>query len=280
MKRKLFTAFAASTILFASVLMAFFLLSTTRVVALEQNTDQTSLFLDEQTISGLIAWGIDEHLLYEATALSNLRTSQPYEYVIGFYTSQSVVADHLIAHLHLDTYYSNNLAPHEFNDNNLQCQTAFINRNDSISFINDESYASGYDYTRYYKTEFSYSGSNEWVVAGLFDKIGTGNVILGQNPYTNEGPFTCFYLKPNSGIGTNINCANPTYETTLLGDVNNDGYVDVSDAVQVYQIGTATTKKRKLAADVNFDKQYNANDANLILAFQVGNINSFFDNVL
>ena len=266
----------AISIISACLVLVSCLSSPLCVSALDYNSSSNKE-LDEKTIAELTDWGVDADLLYAALSATNTRDTSYIEYVIGFYTTQAFVLDHTTAHMTFNTYYSNNLSPYIYQNTNLLCSTAYINRNLGASIINEGVTNYGYNYISNYESEILYLGSTDWVVAGLFRKTGNGTVTLGQNPFTLANPITSFYLKPDTNGGSNINCANPSYATARLGDVYEDDIVDVSDAVAVYQTSTSSSKKRRLAADVNFDHQYNADDANLILSYILGNIESFCD---
>lgn len=275
------------SVIVASVILTSCFSSPIGVSALSQNSDDnSSVVLDEKTISDLIDWGVDAHLLEAAMSAQNNRGISTNEYVIAYYTTQAapvLQSSVNIAHLTTLAYCSSNLEPYYFHPPYLtdpNAQTSYVNHHFSVDIINEEFMNYGMDHFSAYETEFLYLGSSDWVAAGLFKKTGTGNVTLGQDPVAYSSPIQEFYLTDTVNHNNDINCANPSYETTLLGDINLDGDVDISDAVAVYQIGNSSTKKQKLAADVNLDHNYDAYDANLILSFVAHNISSFFDNAV
>ena len=97
---------------------------------------------------------------------------------------------------------------------------------------------------------------------------GSGKAITLQAPADkNSAPialFTFEYAKTEPDV--------------KYGDMNNDGTVDVSDAMLVCQIylGNATpTDAQKLAADVSGDGKVDVSDAMMICQFYLGNITEF-----
>ena len=65
----------------------------------------------------------------------------------------------------------------------------------------------------------------------------------------------------------------------LIGDINNDGSINSSDALLATQAGvgivTLTTAQQK-RGDVNFDGSVNSTDADLILSYSVSSIRTFW----
>jgi hypothetical protein len=63
-----------------------------------------------------------------------------------------------------------------------------------------------------------------------------------------------------------------------LGDLNNDGKVNVQDATTSLRIAVGSitpTDAQKAAGDVNHDSKWNVQDTTLILRFAVGAITAF-----
>ena len=77
------------------------------------------------------------------------------------------------------------------------------------------------------------------------------------------------------GVCTHCGAAEQEY---LLGDVNDDGEVDIFDANLIvgYYNGTVSlTEVQFLAADVNGDGEADIFDANLVVAYYNGTITAF-----
>jgi len=256
----------------------------------ESDNITSTTTVDRQTISALIEWGVDPDLLNSALSTTPNRTVNREEYAIAYYSSQA--ANYSSARLKVSSYYSNNLSRYIFYEVNHLCNTSYSSH--TIYEITGQSNLSyGNGHTADFSMDMDYWGpSNNWITAGLFYRTGTGNITLGSVPDAPAGsysPVTGFFLfddTNNNGIWDQNeyrewHTPSISYETALIGDINNDGAVTVSDAILVYSIassGSNFTRKQKLAADVNLDQIYDQNDANLILAYIAQNITSFFDN--
>ena len=279
----------ALSIICASALFASCLSSPIHASAFNSDSDNNSstTILDEKTITALIDWGVDPDLLDSALSASPNRSVNSGEYVIAYYSSQA--ANYTSAGLRVGTYYSSNLARYTFYDPNHLCNTSYVSHEIyTVTGQSNLSYGSGH--TANFSMDMLYWGqSDSWITAGLFYKTGTGAITLGAVPDASAGsysPVTGFFLfndTNSNGIWDNgeykeDHIPSISYETALIGDINNDGDVDVSDSVLVYHIassGSNFTRKQKLAADVNLDHNYDEYDVNLILKF-IAHINTNF----
>lgn len=286
----------ALSIICASALFASCLSSPIYASAFNSDSDNNSstTIIDEKTIAALIDWGVDPDLLDSALSASPNRSVNSGEYVIAYYSSQA--ANYYSAGLRVGTYYSSNLDRYTFQDpNHIDPSTGnpyTVNyvSHEMFEITNQSNPTYGNGHTANFSMDMLYLGaSNNWITAGLFYRTGTGNITLGAVPDAPAGsysPVTGFFLfndANNNGIWDNgeyreWHTSSISYETALIGDINNDGDVDVSDAVLVYNIassGSNFTRQQKLAADVNLDQNYDEYDANLILKF-IAHINTNF----
>ena len=112
----------------------------------------------------------------------------------------------------------------------------------------------------------TYSGSNISNSGHLFTVRFKSNVNSKKSVFENTSTIINF--------NSNLN-----YTVAVIGDVNDDGFVDEDDKtlVQQYSLSLITFDNRqKIAADVNFDGVVNMSDAVAILQYYSGSINSFF----
>ena len=108
----------------------------------------------------------------------------------------------------------------------------------------------------------------------------------GNNLYNIGNLFTCrFKTNVNSKKSifensTSINNSyNLDYTIAVIGDINDDGFVNTTDKnlVQDYLLNLVTFDSRQMiSADVNFDGNITMSDAIIIAQYNAGSINSFF----
>lgn len=121
------------------------------------------------------------------------------------------------------------------------------------------------DYPTNWKLSANYSGSIIYSTGSLF--------TLRFNSNLNT-PYSTFY--------NSINITNPSnlpYLIAVLGDVNNDGYVDDTDRALVLSYITHTVtfnSQQLLAGDVNSDGYVDVSDAVKIARYTSREINSFY----
>ena len=111
------------------------------------------------------------------------------------------------------------------------------------------------------------------------DQSGSGTVLTLKPKTLEAGKTYRVYVSTTSKAPTEAGSfsygAKPSYK---LGDVNNDGKINSSDALLILQsaVGKITlSTTQALSADVNKDGKINSSDALKVLQYAVGKITSF-----
>lgn len=97
---------------------------------------------------------------------------------------------------------------------------------------------------------------------GLLKEVASGDIVMGMN-----------YVEKSYETGDKYHMIN------ILGDVNDDGFVNIKDATQIQKASAGIEdldKATEYLADVNFDGRYNVKDATQIQKYVASIIVSFY----